>query len=123
VERDVEQRVDVVNMEDAGQRFTAALARGQAASPATVERESEWVRRFREALERAREQAPAPAGEQESEAIRRFREVLEQTRLRATGSLPSTNSTDAPGQTHEERGETAGFIMVMWVTRRRRPPD
>jgi hypothetical protein len=76
VERGVEQRVDEVSMEEAGQRFTAALARGQAASPGAVGRESGWVRRFREALERARGQAPAPAGEQESAVIRRFREAL-----------------------------------------------
>jgi len=108
VERDVEQRVDEVSLEEAGQRLTAALARSQAAFPGTVERESDWVRRLREALERAREQAPAPTGEQESEASRRFHEALEQTRLCATGSLPSTNSADAPGQTPGERRETAG---------------
>jgi hypothetical protein len=51
-ERNIEERVGEVSVEEAGQRFAEAFAQAQAASPEAAEEESEAARRFHEALER-----------------------------------------------------------------------
>jgi hypothetical protein len=107
-ERNLEERVGEVSLGEASQRFTEALAQAQATSPNAAEEWSDAARRFREALERAREPVPEPSGESQSEAIRRFREALEQGGLGGVGALPSTKPADTPGQAREEQGEAAG---------------